>query len=98
MPVSVCESCLNSFGHWEGDGKGSYDEVKFGNLMAPLGRLSSHGGNWGEPAMYHKVQHLLFYDSCYSRWKKLIPQMRQEIQEQLSVDKSEHSYIVSAQL
>lgn len=63
-----------------------------------FGRLSPHGGNWGETAMCHKVQHLLFYDSCYSRWKKLIPKMRLEIQEQLSVDKSAHSYIVSAQL
>lgn len=56
MPVSVCESYLNSFGHWDRDGKGGCDEVKLGNLMAPLGRLSSHGGNWGEPVMCHKVQ------------------------------------------
>lgn len=34
--------------------------MKFTNLMAPVWRLFPQGGNWGETAMCHEVQHLLF--------------------------------------
>lgn len=47
MPVSACESCLNRVSATETGGKGGYVGVKFGKLMAPLGRLSPHGGNLG---------------------------------------------------
>lgn len=47
MPVSASESCLNRVSATETGGKRGYVGVKFGNLMAPLGKLSPYGGNLG---------------------------------------------------